>query len=90
MKNLGEYIIPQIFTNIMIKYYEMDTIQNINTREIIDDLKEYYDHIPSKISTVTDVEWHRTYWRIRVYFSNDEARDLLWTKSGLFVEFREV
>lgn len=79
MKNLGCYIIPQIFENSILKYYPDDNIQGINSMQIIEDLDVDVEYI------YRSIEYNNEQWKLRFETVNKETKDLVWNKNGKYL-----
>lgn len=85
MKNLGKYIIPQIFENYKLKYYHNDNIQNINADRIIKDLDKEIDNLSKKLKSFNNyIDYKDEQWRFRLEMK-DGYKDLIWNKYGKYL-----
>lgn len=86
MRNLGHYIIPQIFTNPRIEIYPRNNIQNVNMSEFKKDFKDDFEIL------FKTIEFKNEQWVVRVVKevgNREDYRDLVWDKNGKFLGLLE-
>lgn len=87
MENLGRYILPQIFNNVMIKYYSNDNVQGINTREIIND---YIGGTEGVEYVAKHIEYDRKnkIWSLAFKLSHGNYLKITWDENGNYLKIR--
>ena len=83
MKNLGRYILPQIFNNVMFKYHKNQLLEHVNMNEIEKDLPKEFSSYEIMFSFI---ELYYGRWKITIE-KNNSFKDLFWDKEGKFLGF---
>jgi len=90
MRNLGEYIIPQLFESSTIEYYHENVIQNISALSILNDLS-------NEINIVDDLELDRyiefrsknNSYTLSGHINNSKFIRIFWNENGKFLRIEE-
>jgi len=86
MRNLGEYIIPQLFTSVRIKYYHLHAIDNLDLNPINYDLFNERINI-NNLELENYINFHiiDKIWILEGYINHSNKIKICWSEDGKFL-----